>query len=72
MLSYQSKIRHFSGNNDEGFKRLDIKAAKKWRLAGSDVEVALTIQNLGSDYREYYFFNQFSTRYVLGVNIGFP
>lgn len=72
MLSYQSKIRHYSGNNDQGFKRLDLKAAKKWRLAGNDVEVALTIQNLGSDYREYYFFNQFSTRYVLGLNIGFP
>ena len=71
-LSYMSKIRHFSGNNDEGFTRLDLKAAKKWRLGGKDLEVGLTIQNLGSDYREYYFFNQFSTRYVLGLQIGFP
>lgn len=72
MLSHQSKIRHFSGNNDEGFTRLDIKAAKKWRMASNDVEVALTIQNLGSDYREHHFFNQFSTRYVLSFNVGMP
>ncbi len=72
MLSRQSKIRHFSGVNDEGFTRLDLKAAKNWQLAGNKAEVALTIQNLGSDYREYYFFNQFSTRYVLSLKISLP
>ena len=70
MLSHQSRIRHFSGNDDEGFTRLDVKAAKSWQLAGKDAEVALTIQNLGSDYRENYFYNQFSTRYVLSLKIG--
>ena len=66
------RIQHASGIDDEGFTRLDLKVAKKLRFNNSNAEVSFTVQNLGSDYREFYFFNQFSTRYILGLRVGFP
>ena len=72
MVNYQSRIQHASGIDDEGFTRLDLKVAKKLRFNNSNAEVSFTVQNLGSDYREFYFFNQFSTRYILGLRVGFP
>lgn len=72
MVNHQSRIHHFSGVDDEGYTRVDFKLAKKWRAKQRDAELSLTVQNIGSDYREFYFFNQFKTRYVLGLQIGFP
>jgi iron complex outermembrane receptor protein len=72
MVNHQSRIHHFGGVADEGYTRVDFKLAKKWRANQRDAEVSFTVQNVGPDYREFYFFNQFATRYILGLKIGIP
>jgi iron complex outermembrane receptor protein len=72
MLNYQSAIYHYSGAVTDDYTRVDLKASKKWYHNNSSMELSLNIQNLGSDHREFYFYNQFQTKYLLGLRVSFP
>ena len=52
--------------------RLDLKAEKRLQLGSSDMDISFTIQNAGDPYQEYYDFNYFDTRYILGLRVSLP
>ena len=72
MINYQSGMRHPQGSELDNYTRVDLKAAKKFDLNNTDMEVSFTVQNAGSDYFEFYEINAFKTRYIFGFEIGFP
>ena len=72
MINYQSGMRHPQGSVLDNYTRVDLKAAKKFDLNNTDMEVSFTVQNAGSDYFEFYEINAFKTRYIFGFEIGFP
>jgi outer membrane receptor protein involved in Fe transport len=72
MINYQSGMEHPEGAVLEKYIRIDLKAAKKFNLNNSDIEISFTVQNAGEDYFEFYEINAFKTRYVIGFDIGFP
>jgi len=72
MVNYQSGMRHPQGSVLNNYTRVDLKAAKKFDLNNTDMEVSFTVQNAGSDYFEFYEINAFKTRYIFGFEIGFP
>jgi len=72
MVNYQSGMRHPQGSVLDNYTRVDLKAAKKFDLNNTDMEVSFTVQNAGSDYFEFYEINAFKTRYIFGFEIGFP
>ena len=72
MINYKSGTRHPKGSQLDKYTRVDLKAAKKIKLNNSNVELSFTVQNVGSDYFEFYEINAFKTQYVLGFEIGIP
>lgn len=72
MVNYKSGMKHPKGSILESYTRVDLKAAKKFRLNDSSAELSFTVQNAGSDYFEFYEINAFRTRYVIGFEIDFP
>ena len=72
MINYKSAMRHPQGSVLDNYTRVDLKAAKKFDLNNTDMEVSFTVQNAGSDYFEFYEINAFKTRYIFGFEIGFP
>jgi len=68
--AYQSAMKWTDGNQVESHIRADLKAAKSWQLnGGGALKLALTAQNIGQDYAEFYLTNQFQTRYVLSLEL---
>ena len=57
MVNYQSGMRHPQGSVLDNYTRVDLKAAKKFDLNNTDMEVSFTVQNAGSDYFEFYEIN---------------
>jgi iron complex outermembrane receptor protein len=66
--SYKTKVAHL--NELSGYSRIDLKASKRWRHGNHWLELSLTAQNAGSDYSEHHAFNNFESKYVLGLKIG--
>ena len=62
------KVAHL--NELSGYSRIDLKASKRWRHGNHWLELSLTAQNAGSDYSEHHAFNNFESKYVLGLKIG--
>ena len=58
------------GDFTEAFTRIDARLAKRWKLQGHPVELAVVGQNLGDDYEEFRDTNMFSRRVYgsLGLN----
>lgn len=50
------------GDFTEGFTRVDVRLARRWKWQGHEVEAALAGQNLGDDYTELRNTNIFSRR----------
>jgi iron complex outermembrane receptor protein len=50
------------GDITEGFTRVDLRLARRWKWQGYDLDAALVGQNLGSDYQEFRDTNVFSRR----------
>lgn len=71
MANYQSHIDYYFDESHNSFARVDLKAAKKWAIKNSTLELSLTLQNIGDDYREKFFYTQFRTRAVLGLGLTF-
>ena len=71
MLNYQSTIYHRVDEDNASYARLDLKAAKSWQVKNTHAQLSLTVQNLGDQYRERYFYNQFKTRVILGMQLDF-
>ena len=71
MLNYQSTIYHRIDEDNASYARLDLKAAKSWQVKNTQAQLSLTVQNLGEQYRERYFYNQFKTRVILGMQLDF-
>ena len=73
MISYNSgKSFFFDGRKLDDYTRVDLKAAKSWQVDRSTVDVSLTVQNTGDSYKEFYDFNHFETRYILGFRVTLP
>lgn len=53
------------GDFTEGFTRVDVRLARRWKWQGNELEAALVGQNLGDDYSEFRGSNIFS-RQVYG------
>ncbi len=70
-VNHNSALEHFRADNVESFTRIDLKAAKTWDFNRSSVDLSLTVQNAGDPYQEYYQFNLFKTRYILGFKMNF-
>lgn len=71
MLNYQSTIYQRIDEDNASYARLDLKAAKSWQVKNTQAQLSLTVQNLGGQYRERYFYNQFKTRVILGMQLDF-
>lgn len=65
---YKSEIR--KGTSVQSYSRIDLKASKKWRLANNWIELSLTAQNTGSDYFEFFSYNKFESKYIVGLRMG--
>lgn len=50
--------------------RFDLKASKRWFSQSNWMELSLTAQNVGDDYREHFSSNKFESRYLLGFKLG--
>ena len=50
------------GDFTEGFTRVDVRVARRWKWQGTELEAALVGQNLGDDYTEFRESNIFSRR----------
>ncbi|MBT9591788.1 MAG: TonB-dependent receptor [Thiobacillus sp.] len=50
------------GDNTQAFTRVDVRLARRWKWQGTEVEAAVTGQNLGKDYEEFRNTNLFSRR----------
>jgi iron complex outermembrane receptor protein len=51
------------------YHRLDLKLSKKFRLEKADGDVALILQNIDSDYQEFYTENVWSSRILLQARL---
>jgi len=71
MANHQSTIEHNFDENIKSYTRVDLKAAKQWAIKNSSLELSLTLQNIGGKYRELYFYTQYQTRGVLGLQLTF-
>ena len=71
MANHQSTIEHHTDENINNHTRVDLKATKNWAIKNSRLELSLTLQNIGSKYRELNFYTQFQTRGVLGLQLTF-
>jgi iron complex outermembrane recepter protein len=50
------------GDFTEGFTRVDVRVARRWKWQGNELEAALVGQNLGDDYSEFRESNIFGRR----------
>jgi iron complex outermembrane receptor protein len=71
MLNYKSTVYHRTAEDNPSYARLDLKAAKSWQIKNTQAQLSLTIQNVGDQYRERYFYNLFKTRVILGMQLDF-
>ena len=71
MVNYQSKINKRNDEDHASYTRLDLKAAKNWQVKNTQAQLSLTVQNLGDQYTERSFYNQFKTRVILGMQLNF-
>jgi hypothetical protein len=71
MLNYKSTVYHRTAEDNPSYARLDLKAAKSWLIKNTQAQLSLTIQNVGDQYRERYFYNLFKTRVILGMQLDF-
>lgn len=79
-LMYHYKSSYFSDLQDVGlgraldsYSRVDFKASRRWSFDSQKdkwIELSFTAQNLGSDYQEQRYFNQFESRYFLELKYG--
>jgi iron complex outermembrane receptor protein len=62
--AYRVDDMYWLGDGDftEAFTRIDARLAKRWKLQGHPVELAVVGQNLGDDYEEFRDTNLFSRR----------
>jgi len=72
---YKSEYKSDLGNphpdaRSKAYSRIDLKAAKKWRLKNHWAELSFTAQNVGDDYAEHHYFNQFKSKYIFGLKLG--
>jgi iron complex outermembrane receptor protein len=73
MVSYNSAKSYFyEGRKLDSYTRIDLKAVKSWQIDRSTVDVSFTVQNSGDAYQEFYDFNLFETRYILGFKVSIP
>ena len=75
--AYLSKIRktYVSGDIDmslltKPYSRVDLTVAKKWQLGKHSMELSFTAQNVGDDYAEHHYFNQFKSKYIFALKLG--
>lgn len=71
MANHQSTVEHNFDENINGYTRVDLKATKQWAIKNSSLELSLTLQNIGGKYRELYFYTQYQTRGVVGLELKF-
>ena len=71
MANHQSTVEHNFDENINGYTRVDLKATKQWAIKNSSLELSLTLQNIGGKYRELYFYTQYQTRGVVGLQLKF-
>jgi iron complex outermembrane receptor protein len=57
------------GDFTEGFTRVDVRVARRWKWQGNELEAALVGQNLGDDYSEFRESNIFSRRVYGSLSI---
>lgn len=58
------------GDFTEAFTRIDARLAKRWKLQGHPVELAVVGQNLGDDYEEFRDTNILSRRVYGSLSLG--
>jgi iron complex outermembrane receptor protein len=69
--SYYSDIgKVIEGAMLDSYSRVDFKAARRWPLKNNWMELSFTAQNLGSDYQEHHYFNQFKSKYIFELKFG--
>jgi outer membrane receptor protein involved in Fe transport len=57
------------GDRIPGYDRVDVRAAKRWRTAGSNMMLEAIVQNIGDDYISFRDENFFETRAYLRFSI---
>ena len=72
MVSYRSATQYYRGTSVENHTRIDLKASRRWTIKNSNIDLSLVVQNAGEPYSEFYNYNQFKTRYVLGFKVSMP
>jgi iron complex outermembrane receptor protein len=59
------------GDITEGFTRIDARLARRWKLQGRPVELAVVAQNLGGErYEEFRATNLFDRRAYVSLMVG--
>ncbi len=56
------------GDWTEGYTRVDLRLARRWKWRGHEIEAAVAGQNLGDDYQEFRDTNNFSGRFYGSLN----
>jgi iron complex outermembrane receptor protein len=59
------------GDRIPGYDRVDARAAKRWRTAGSNMMLEAIVQNIGDDYLSFRDENFFETRAYLRFSLDF-
>ncbi|MDH3979626.1 MAG: TonB-dependent receptor [Gammaproteobacteria bacterium] len=59
------------GDRIPGYDRVDLRAAKRWRTAGSNMMLEAIVQNVGDDYLTFRDENFFETRAYLRFSLDF-
>ena len=72
MTTFNSATKHYRGQEVDNYTRIDLKAAKRWTIDQSKVDLSFTVQNIGKPYNEFYIFHRFETQYVLGLKLSMP
>lgn len=71
-LNYHSRSEHYRGSRADSYTRIDLKAAKTWKINQSSLNLSFTVQNAGDTYQEFYEYNLFETRYIFGFRVNLP
>jgi iron complex outermembrane receptor protein len=71
MLYHVGEMNYLEEGDDvDGFTRLDLKLARRFRLSDAwNAEAYGVIQNLGDRYADFYATNQFDTRVFVGIKL---
>jgi L-rhamnose isomerase len=59
------------GDRIPGYDRVDVRAAKRWRTAGSNMMLEAIVQNIGNDYISFRDENFFETRAYARFSVAF-